>query len=382
MTEQTIAEQEEKKWAEETLTKIEKKMEKVIGRCAHKIPYIAVDGVYDDKSDDDHICWWTNGFWGGIMWQMYQLTGNEAYRELAVETERKLDKNLMMADHLDHDNGFKWLPTSVANYRKTGSKESKNRAMLAACNMAGRYNPAGRFIRAWNDWDEEDHRGWAIIDCMMNLPLLYWAYEETKDPRFYQIATAHADTAMKAFIRGDGSVCHIVEFNPETGERIKSHGGQGYGHGSSWTRGQAWAIYGFVLSYLHTEKSEYLEAAKRIANYFIVNLPASNLVLLDFRQPENCSWEDSIAAAVTACGLIEIAKVETGRDRKIYLDAAMRLLKTLEQSRCNMDENVDYFLEKCSVAYHNDNIEVPIVYGDYYFIEALMKLAGKELFIW
>ena len=89
MTEQTIAEQEEKKWAEETLTKIEKKMEKVIGRCAHKIPYIAVDGVYDDKSDDDHICWWTNGFWGGIMWQMYQLTGNEAYRELAVETERK-----------------------------------------------------------------------------------------------------------------------------------------------------------------------------------------------------------------------------------------------------------------------------------------------------
>lgn len=372
----------EKNWAEETLKRIEKKMEQVIGRCAGKIPYMAVGGVFDNKSDDENICWWTNGFWGGTMWQMYQLTGNEAYRDIAVWTEQRLDKNLMRAEGLDHDNGFKWLPTAVADYRKTGSEESKNRAMLAACNMAGRYNPSGRFIRAWNDWGEEDHRGWAIIDCMMNLPLLYWAYEETKDPRFRQIAMAHADTAMKAFVRGDGSVCHIVEFDPETGERVKSYGGQGFGHGSSWSRGQSWAIYGFVLSYMHTHKIEYLETAKKVANYFISNVPASNLVLLDFRQPEDCTWEDSIAAAVAACGFIEIAKAESGRDRKVYLDAAMRLLKALESSRCNWDENVDYFLEKCSVAYFNGSIEVSIVYGDYYFIEALMKLAGKELFIW
>ncbi|MDC7288423.1 glycoside hydrolase family 88 protein [Blautia schinkii] len=374
--------QEEKKWAEEILARIAVKMDKVAARCGHKIPYIAVDGIYDDRSDDENICWWTNGFWGGIMWQMYQLTGKSEYMEYAVEVERKLDKVLMNAQGLDHDNGFKWLPTSVANYRKTGSIESKNRAMLAANNMAGRFNPAGKFIRAWNDWGDEDHRGWAIIDCMMNLPLLYWAYEETKDPRFCQIATAHADTAMGAFVRGDGSVCHIVEFDPETGERRKSYGGQGYDHGSSWTRGQSWAVYGFVLSFMHTKKQEYLDVAKRIANYFIANLTEDNLVLLDFRQPEECQWEDSIAAAVTACGLIEIAKVSEGRDRGVYLRAAMRILKALAEHRCNWDENVDYFLEKCSVAYHNDDIEVPIVYGDYYFIEALMKLADKELFIW
>lgn len=374
--------QNEQKWAEETLTRIEKKMEKVMERCAHKIPYTAKNGVFDDKSDDNNICWWTNGFWGGTMWQLYQLTGNEIYKEAALEVEQKLDKNLMMADGLDHDNGFKWLPTSVANYRKTGNKESKNRAMLAACNMAGRYNPAGKFIRAWNDWGNDDHRGWAIIDCMMNLPLLYWAYEETKDPRFYQIATAHADTAMTAFIRGDGSACHIVEFDSETGERVKSYAGQGYAHGSSWTRGQSWAIYGYVLSYIHTKKPEYLETAKRVANYFLTNLPDTSLVPVDFRQPEDCIWEDSIAAAVTACGLIEIAKAETGRDRQVYLDAAVRMLKTLADSRCNWDDKDDYFLEKCTVAYHNDGIEIPIVYGDYYFIEALMKLADKELFIW
>lgn len=376
-----MAGQNEQKWAEETLARIAEKMEKVMERCAHKIPYTAVNGVFDDKSEEN-ICWWTNGFWGGTMWQLYQLTGKEMYRDAALEVERKLDKNLMTADGLDHDNGFKWLPTAVADYRQTGNRESRNRAMLAACNMAGRFNPAGRFIRAWNDWGEDDHRGWAIIDCMMNLPLLYWAYEETKDPRFYQIATAHADTTMNAFIRGDGSACHIVEFDPETGERIRSYGGQGYAHGSAWTRGQSWAIYGYVLSYIHTRKPEYLATAERVANYFLTNLPETSLVPVDFRQPQDCTWEDSIAAAVTSCGLIEIAKAETGRDRQVYLDAAVRMLKTLADSRCSWDDRNDYFLENCTVAYHNDGIEIPIVYGDYYFIEALMKLAGKELFIW
>lgn len=379
-----MVEQTDKKWAEETLEKIAAKMDKVMERCAHKIPYTAVNGVYDDKSEggDKDINWWTNGFWGGTMWQMYQLTGKEMYKDAAVEVEQKLDRNLMNAFGLDHDNGFKWLPTAVADYKVTGSEASKNRGMLAACNMAGRFNPAGRFIRAWNDWGKDDHRGWAIIDCMMNLPLLYWAYEETKDPRFYQIATAHADTAMEAFVRGDGSVCHIVEFNPETGERVRSYGGQGYAHGSSWTRGQSWAIYGFVLSYIHTQKKEYLDTAKKVANYFLANLPDSYFVPVDFRQPQDCVWEDSIAAAVTACGLIEIAKAETGRDRSLYLNAALRLLKALADERCNWKETDDYFLEKCTVAYHNDGIEIPIVYGDYYFIEALMKLADKELFIW
>ncbi|MDO5416207.1 MAG: glycoside hydrolase family 88 protein, partial [Lachnospiraceae bacterium] len=221
-----------------------------------------------------------------------------------------------------------------------------------------------------------------IIDCMMNLPLLYWAYEETKDPRFYQIATAHADTAIEAFIRGDGSCCHIVEFDPFTGERVKSYGGQGYAHGSSWTRGQAWAVYGFTLSYIHTKEQRYLDAAKRVANYFITNLPETNLVPIDFRQPEDCTWEDSIAAACTACGLIEIAKACEGRDRKVYLHAAMRLLKTLAEERCCWDDSKDYFLENCSVAYHCDEVNLPIMYGDYFFIEGLMKLADKELFIW
>ena len=124
--------------------------------------------------------------------------------------------------------------------------------MLAAGNMAGRFNLAGNFIRAWNNWDDVDRRGFAIIDCMMNLPLLYWASEETTDPRFKMMAVAHADTAMKTFVREDGSVNHIVVFDPFTGKMVENLGGQGDGEGSAWTRGQSWRIYGFSLSHGYT----------------------------------------------------------------------------------------------------------------------------------
>lgn len=385
MTEQLPLKEEELAWAGETLKRAEEKLKKVNGRSAHKIPYTTVDGVHDDRSGDDQIDWWTNGFWGGMMWQLYALTQDEEYKKIAVETEEKMDRNLMCAEGLTHDNGFKWLLTSVADYRLTGDWKSKNRSMLAACNLAGRYNPRGRFLRAWNDgmgYRQEDNRGWAIIDCMMNLPLLYWAFEETKDPRFYEIAVDHADTAMNAFVRADGSVRHIVEFNPETGEIVRDYGGQGYGEGSSWTRGQTWGLYGFVLSYLHTNDRKYLDTAKRIANYFIANIPESNLIPVDFRQPEDCGLEDSTAAAIGACGLIEIAKQEKGRESRVYLQAALRLLRTLASERCNWNEEEDQLLEKCTAAYHDTEHEFSIIYGDYYFLEALMKLAGKEVFLW
>ncbi len=371
-------------WAQETLERTAHKLEKVAQRSAEKIPYTTVDGVHDDKSGDKEIGWWTNGFWGGIMWQMYTFTGKEIYRNIAEQNEKKLDADLMDYEKLDHDNGFKWLPTAVADYRVTGNRSSKNRGLLAAGNLAGRYNCAGKFIRAWNDWPNSkvDRRGWAIIDCMMNLPLLYWASEETGDPRFSKIAANHADTAMKAFIRGDGSANHIVEFDPASGEMIKSYGGQGYGEGSSWTRGQSWGLYGFILSYLHTQNNAYLETAERIANYFIANIPDSGLIPVDFRQPEDVKLEDSTAAAIASCGLIELARQKDGRQQKIYLNAALKMLQALTKNSFNWNEEEDNLLTKCTAAYHDEKHEFSIIYGDYFFLEALMKLTDKELFIW
>lgn len=371
----------EQNWVNEVYRQILEKEKVVALRSKGKIPYTTKNGVFDDKSESE-ICWWTNGFWGGMLWQLFFATKEELYKEMAIDLEKKLDANLMNHQGMDHDSGFKWLTTAIAHYKIDGNAESKNRGLLAADNLAGRFNPVGNFIRAWNNWDGNEDgsfAGRAIIDCMMNLPLLYWASEELHDPRYRQIAMLHADTAMKCFIREDGSSKHIIEFDAETGKYLHSLAGQGYAHGSSWTRGQAWAIYGFALSYRHTKKQNYIDTAKKVADYFISCIPENGLIPVDFRQPETPMYEDSTASAIAACGFLEI--YEQTQDEK-YKKAALTLLKALADHRCNWDENADNILEKCTAAYHDENHEFSIIYGDYYFMEAIWKLQGKELFIW
>ena len=254
--------------------------------------------------------------------------------------------------------------------------------MIAASNLAGRYNAKGEYIVAWNSRPGHQVDGWAIIDCMMNLPLLYWAYEESKNPSFLHIAMKHADTAAKVFIRPDGSSRHIVEFDPVTGDCNGSYGGQGMSYGSSWTRGQGWALYGFTLSYMHTKKERYLETAERVADYFISCIPESGLIPVDFYQDPSCDWRDDTAGAIAACGLIELSKVTKNWKKQKYMDAAIRLLKAIDEKGCNYDPNVDELLEKCTAAYNEPDHNFPMIYADYYFIEAIWKLTGDELFIW
>ena len=367
-------------WANQTADKIYEKMKMSAKRSENKIPYLTVNGIFDDCSDN--ISWWTNGFYGGQLWQLYNTYGDEIFRRSAENIENKLDKSFMDYMGMDHDSGFKWLLTSAANYKLTENPNSKNRALLAAANLAGRFNPAGKFIRAWNNRGGERNEGWAIIDCMMNLPLLYWASEETGDPRFSQIARAHADTAAKAFVRENGSVNHIVRFDPDTGEIMGTMGGQGKEIGSSWTRGQGWAIYGFALSFRHTGDEKYLETAKKSARYFVSCIPESGLIPVDFCQDKELDWEDSTAAAIAACGMLEIETYVTESEKSFYHETAMKLLKTLEEKRCNWDLNTDNILENGSVAYHDEKHNFPIIYGDYFFTEAVFKLCGKELFMW
>lgn len=375
-------------WADEVILKIRTKMDWVSEKNRDRIPYTTDEnGNYDDRSDaskswniDDGLSWWTNGFWGGMMWLLYQDTKDEKYARIARISEEKMEQCFVDFYGLHHDVGFMFVPTAVADYKLTGNENARKVALHAANLLAGRFNPAGNFIRAWNG--ENENRGWAIIDCMFNLSLLYWAWEETKDPRFKHIAMRHADTAMKHFIRPDGSVKHIIEFDPETGEYLKSHGGQGYEHGSAWTRGQGWAVYGFMISYLHTGKQEYLDTAKRAAHYCIANIPENGIIPVDFRQPKEPAWEDSCGACVIAGGLLEIAGNVPEPEKEMYQRAAVKILKAIDETRADYSKNCDAIVQNCSAAYHNPAHHFTMSYADYYFIEAIYKLKGTGELLW
>ena len=377
-------------WAEEVTGKIREKMKWVSEKNREKIPYTTdCGGNYDDKGDmakewsaDNGLNWWTNGFFGGMMWLLFQDTGNEKYAEIARRSEYRMERCLMDFYGLHHDVGFMFQPTCVADLRLTGNERSRRTALHAATLLAGRYNPEGQFIRAWNDLPGEDTRGWAIIDCMFNLSLLYWAFEETKDPRFYHIAVKHADTVMKYFVRPDGSVNHIVEFNPETGEMLRSYGGQGYGEGSSWTRGQGWAVYGFMISYLHTGKEEYLITAKKVAHYCMAALDESGIIPVDFRQPKEPAWEDSCGACVIAGGLLELAKAVPEQEKEMYKQSAFKILDAIYRTRSDWSRDCDAIVRNCSASYHNPEHHVTMVYADYFFMEAVYKLKGNTILLW
>lgn len=368
-----------KEFLQDIYEKLDRKLEAECIRVKDKIPYTTQDGMYRTDMREENLFWWTNGFWAGMLWQMYHATGKEIYRKTAEYSEEALDRALDRFEGLHHDVGFQFLHTAVADWRLTKNPRSRIRGLHAATLLAGRFNGNGNFIRAWN----MDRRGWMIIDTMMNLPLLYWASEETKDPRFSWIAGKHADTAGRLLMRGDGSCNHIAICDPETGEFLANPAGQGYASGSSWSRGQAWAVYGFALAYLHSQKKEYLDLAKSAAHYFIANVSLHGYIALaDFRAPKEPVYVDTTASACAACGLLQIAELVPEQEKELYLNHGVKMLAALEKECC-WDPEKDSILQRGTGAYGRDaDAHIPIIYGDYFFTEGILRLMGKDFLIW
>ena len=369
-----------KAWIDETWSKIEVKLRRNSELCRHKIPQKTINGVYDDCSGGNCDTW-TNGFWPGIMWLMYAATKEETFRETAEIAEEALDTALENFNCLHHDVGFMWHISAGANYRLTGNEKSKNRNLHAAAVLATRYNVNGEFIKAWN---EEGFEGWVIIDSMMNIPLLYWATKETNNVAFKQIAMHHADKTIEHHIRPDGSVYHIMDYDINNGDcKGYAPDTQGYDpETSSWSRGQAWAIYGFALSYLHTGEQRYLDTAKRVAHYFMTAvIPDDYVPRADFRAPEEPVYYDTSAGAIAACGLIEIAKVVPEFEKKMYMQAAINLIKAMVDKHCDWSEEEQAILQNSS-ACHAQGVHEAFIFGEYYFVEAIYKLKGFEPLFW
>lgn len=371
-------------WVNEAWEQTVKKVLRTSARIGAQFPHASQGGAYVLEAPH----WWTAGFWPGLLWLLHEGEGKEElpFRHIAEECERKLDEVLDGYDRLDHDIGFMWLLTSVINYKLNGGEESRRRALKAANYLMGRFNLKGHFIRAWNPWSEgEDNSGWAIIDCAMNVPLLQWATRETGDPRYRHVAEAHMGTVLKHFIRSDGSVRHIVRFDPQSGEVAEYIGGQGFGPESAWSRGTAWAVYGLTLAAKHTGSRAFLDAAKQVSHFFLSQLPEDSVPVWDFRAPdETKDLRDSSAGACAACGLLLLAELVPSAEAGSYRSAGERILKSLYQNYGSFDQEAEEGLILHGTSHYPErkNMDVPLIYGDYFFVEGLARLRGGVTIPW
>lgn len=334
-----------------------------------KFPYNELDGEYQFEK----ITAWTNGYWPGLLWQVYDVCKDEELKKVAEQCEANLDVTINQNTVPGHDVGFIWLLTSGQNYKHTKNPESKRRLMQMANYLAGRFNIVGNYIRAWDSEDGNDFFPClAIIDCTMNLPLLLWASKVTGDPRFSHIAKAHANTVLKYFIDDDGAVRHICKFNPENGEFVEALGGQGYAPDSAWSRGASWAVYGMAMMYRYTNDKKYLEASKKVADFFMNEIKEDYVPSWDFRS-DSREIKDTSAGAVTACGMLELSQfVENG---EYYKDCAIKILSAITENYSNLD-NQNQAILRCATANKagEENVEVGLIYADYYYVEAVRRL--------
>lgn len=369
-------------WVEEAWKKALEKTTVNSRKIGAEFPHASQSGKYVLEGPN----WWTAGFWPGMLWQFYAECEDEGLKAVAQRCEERLDEVLDGYLKLDHDLGFMWMLTSVANYKLTGNETSRVRALKAANYLSARFNLKGRYIRAWNPWREgENNSGVAIIDCCMNTSLLFWASAETGDPRYRHIAEAHMDTVLEHFIRPDGSVYHIVNFDADTGEVKEKLGGQGYASESAWSRGAAWAIYGLALAYHHSGKREYLHAAQKVAHFFLTRLPEDHVPNWDFRAPaEIREIRDTSAGSCAASGLLLMAQLVEASESDVYRDGALKIMESLYRNYGTWDQPDEegLLLHGTSNYPENRNIDVPLIYGDFFYVEALARLKEAGPFYW
>ncbi len=335
-----------------------------------------IDGTYDVAAEDFFcIGNWTSSFHTGMALLAFRETQDEFFLQQTLRLEelyaRKVREEKM---NTMHDLGFLYSLYSIALHRLTGDAAHRETGLCAAEALAGRFNPKGEFIQAWGRMDGEDPNfcGLAIIDCMMNLPLLYWASEESGDPKFREIAIRHADMTLARFVREDDSVYHAYRFDNQSGEALQGENYCGYAVESHWARGTAWAIYGFGLSYRYTQDERYLQAAKRLTAKFVANLDDEDVPIWDFRLPSgNDGVRDASAAAIAVCGIQLLEKSGAATDSMVT--AKHRMLNRLcSDFYLNQDLSLHGIVRNAQAGISvGKAINTYASFGDYFYMEAL-----------
>lgn len=322
---------------------------------------------------------WTSGFFPGELWYMYEYTKDPKWEESARKYTARIEPEKKNA--VTHDMGFKVYCSFGNGYRLTKDEQYKNILIESAYTLATRFKPKAGIIRSWdhsrNKWDCP-----VIIDNMMNLELLFWAFKETKDSTFYNIAVSHADVTMKNHFREDYSSYHVIDYDTITGNVLKKNTHQGFSHESAWSRGQAWAIYGYTLCYRETGNIAYLDQAKHVVDYIFThkNMPSDLIPYWDYDAPEIPDEPRDVSAATcTASALYELCMYDKDNADK-YKGWADTILKNLSGNYLTNEGEDCGFLLLHSTGSKPGKFEVdkPLVYADYYFLEALLRKQKLE----
>ncbi|MYW21685.1 glucuronyl hydrolase, partial [Streptomyces sp. SID2955] len=315
---------------------------------------------------------WVGGFWPGTLWMAWLHSGDDAFRTWAVESARNLAPR--QYDTSTHDLGFLFYPSWVTAWRLTGDDEWRTGAIRAADSLTRRYNPRGKFIRAWGALTDTADAGRVIMDTMMNLDLLAFAGRQTGDGRYLDIAVEHARTAQRVFPRPDGSTPHVFDFDPDTGAAIGPGTVQGYSPASCWARGQAWGIYGFTTMYRRTGETGFRDTARRLADFAIGALSPDHVPVWDYRAPQQPhDVKDASAGAVMACGLLDLYAA-TGH--RTYREVALRLLTALADTcLTRKSTRAEAVVARCTRNRPaEDGIEISLPYADYYLLEGILRV--------
>ncbi len=372
-----------KAWLDKEIRFVLKKIDENLETFKEKVPPAASENLmYIPEENTD----WTASFWIGMLYLAYEYTSDEKYLDVInVQLEsfkHRLKENIQLETH---DIGFLYSLSTVAGYQVLGDQTARETAIKAADKLITRYHEKAKILQAWGDLSDPEQKGRMIIDCNMNLPLLYFAAKETGDRRYYDIAVNHAEQAAKYFVREDSSTFHTYYMDTETGEPLYGKTAQGYSDQSCWARGQAWGVYGFVLSYVHTGDKKFLDIAEKLAIYFLNRLPEDDICYWDLDFTEGNEERDSSAAAIMACGLLELSKhlPISNEYREHYENAAIKMIKSLAENYTTKNVNSNGILLHAVYSKPGGNgVDECCIWGDYYYLEALIRTVMSWRMYW
>ena len=333
-----------------------------------QFPHITKSGIWETTKDGH----WTGGFWIGLLWWAYKISGNVIFKKNAYKWLNLLEKRKKSRTF---DLGFLFYPSFVLGYEFTNDPRLKEVALKAAETLSKTVNKKLEFLYDEKTIDGEIFRE-IIIDIMPNLSLLWWAYEETGNEEYYNIAYIHSIKMLKELIREDNSTYQGMIFDLNTSEIIKKGTFQGISVDSCWSRGQAWGIYGYASAYKMTKENQFLDVAKNLAMYFISNLPEDYVPYWDFNATKALDTiRDSSAAAIACSGILDIYKYT--QDKK-FRNYAIKILNSLIKNYLTKKDGDGILAKGCFYKKKNLGVHESLIWGDYYFVEALIKLNQLE----